>query len=105
MCRVEHNKRTSIGTVLQGWTDQRGAMFALAEIDTTHLHGAVTAQAVENGKLAQFSLGYVAQMKRKSDGKIEVGDKNIVELSIVKVGALTGCNIGATERHSKRARV
>ena len=71
-------------------------MFALAEIDTTNLHGAVTAQAVERGKLAQFSLGYVAQMKRSSNGSIQVGEKNIVELSIVKVGAHTGCDIGAT---------
>ena len=68
--RVEHNDKTDVGQVLQGCTDKHtGAMWALAEIDTTNLSGAVTAAAVERGLFAEFSLGYTAQMQKNT--KIE----------------------------------
>ena len=45
--RVEHNDKTHVGEVLQGWTDSStGAMWALAEINTKNLGGAITAAAV-----------------------------------------------------------
>jgi hypothetical protein len=96
--RVEHNDKTHVGQVIQGWTDSRGAMWALAEIDTSNLSGALTAAAVEHGRLGEFSLGYVAKMQKdKFTGKIEVQDKRIIELSIVKKGAREGCTIQAKE--------
>ncbi len=98
--RVEHNDKTHVGQVLQGWTDaSTGAMWALAEIDTSNLPGAVTAAAVERGVFGEFSLGYTAKMNRNIiTGKLNVQDKQIMELSIVKKGAREGCLIQAKER-------
>jgi hypothetical protein len=57
--RVEHDHKVHVGQVLNGWTDASGAMWALAEINTGHIKGAMTAAAVEGGHLGEFSLGYV----------------------------------------------
>lgn len=94
--RVEHNNNTHVGEVLQGWTDSDGAMWALAEIDVSKMQGAVTAAAVEQGCLGGFSLGYLSNIKKnRKTGKVSVGDKRIVELSIVKEGAHIGCTISS----------
>ena len=105
--RVEHNDKTHVGEVLQGWTDSStGAMWALAEINTKNLGGAITAAAVESGLYGEFSLGYKTRFGKKREGdnsggrreKIVVLDKEIMELSIVKKGAREGCIIQANER-------
>jgi phage head maturation protease len=93
--RVEHNHGVHVGKVLNGWTDAKGAMWALAEIETNHIKGAMTAAAVERGQLGEFSLGYVTQMSRASNGGVNVNGKRIIELSIVKKGARDGCRIEA----------
>lgn len=85
--RVEHNHSIHVGEILQGWTDERGAMWALAEIDTTQPHGAVVAAAVQRGNMGGFSLGYKTNMQSKQ--------KRIMELSIVKAGAHPSCRISA----------
>ena len=90
--RVEHDDKVHVGKVLNGWTDAQGAMWALAEIDTRQLGGAMTAAAVERGQLGEFSLGYVTKMERNG-GNVNATDKRIVELSIVKKGAREGCKI------------
>jgi hypothetical protein len=105
--RVEHNDKTHVGQVLQGWTDSTtGAMWALAEINTKDLGGALTAAAVERGLYGEFSLGYKTRFGKKNESdssgsrheKIVVLDKEIMELSIVKKGARDGCTIHANER-------
>ena len=104
--RVEHDHKVHVGQVLNGWTDSRGAMWALAEIDTQNMGGAMTAAAVERGHLGEFSLGYVTQMQRGAGGSVSAHDKRIVELSIVKKGARDGCQIASSEKHdTKRARI
>ena len=93
--RVEHDEKKLVGKVLNGWTDSSGAMWALAEIDTRNMSGAMTAAAVQRGNFGEFSLGYVTKMQRESGGAISVQDKRILELSIVKKGAREGCQIAA----------
>jgi len=97
--RVEHNSNVKVGEVISGWTDKSGAMWALAEINTGYLPGAVTAAAVEKGRFKEFSLGYKSQLYvDEPSGKLMVGNKNILELSIVKNGAREGCQIAFKER-------
>ena len=105
--RVEHNNNILVGEVLQGWTDARGAMWALAEIDVSKPHGAMTAAAVQQGSLGGFSLGYLSKLKRDTHtGRYKAEDKRIVELSIVKKGAHNSCTIAsffdATHRKPKK---
>jgi len=93
--RVEHDEKKLVGKVLNGWTDSSGAMWALAEIDTRNMSGAMTAAAVQRGNLGEFSLGYVTKMQRETAGGVSVHEKRILELSIVKKGARDGCQIAA----------
>lgn len=97
--QVEHNPNCKIGEVVCGWIADNGSMYALAEIHTSNFSGAVTAAAIDKGRFGEFSLGYKAQMERDPcTGKIKVGNKDIMELSIVKKGARDGCQIVMKER-------
>ena len=97
--QVEHNPKCKIGEVLSGWIAPNGSMYALAEIHTSNISGAVTAAAIERGKFKDFSLGYKATMHRNPDtGQLQVKNKDIFELSIVKKGAREGCHIEIKER-------
>jgi hypothetical protein len=72
-------------------------MWALAEIDTSNPHGAMTAAAVSMGNLGGFSLGYTSQLQRDLiTGRIKGGEKRILELSIVKSGAHASCTISSS---------
>ncbi len=97
--QVEHNSKCNVGKVISGWVCPDGAMWALAEINTSEIGGAVAAAAVEKGCFKEFSLGYKAQMFRNPEnGSIEIGKKDIFELSIVKKGARDGCKIMYKEK-------
>ena len=93
--RVEHKGETTVGKVLQGWQDARtGALYALAEIDETQMHGALAAAAVDQGRFGEFSLGYSSRIEREpKSGKWVATDKRILELSLVKKGARPQCHI------------
>ena len=95
--RVEHAGTLHVGQVLQGWVDKRtGAAWALAEIDVSSVHGALTAAAVQQGAFREFSLGYSSKIQRNpTTGRLEASDKEIKELSIVKSGARPNCMIAA----------
>ena len=70
-------------------------MYALAEINTCVMGGALTAAAVQSGHLRQLSLGYRAmvQASKDSGGELVFGQKRIHELSIVERGARPNYNI------------
>ena len=94
---IEHNGTVSVGRVLQGWMDKAtGSAWALAEIDVSQMPGAIAAAAVSQGNFKEFSLGYSSKIQRNPvTGKLEAFDKQIKELSIVKVGARPNCTIAA----------
>ena len=98
--RVEHSDGALVGRVLNGWTDAgTGALWALAELDVSHMAGALAAAAIERGTFREFSLGYTSRVgPNPATGRIEARDKRVVELSIVKTGARPGCTIAAATR-------
>ena len=99
--RIEHNGNAQVGCVLQGWSDpQSGALYALAEVDVSHVPGALAAAAIEKGAFGEFSLGYTSRLQRnESTGRLEASDKRIIELSVVKTGARPDCRI--THHHQQ----
>ena len=103
--RVEHNNNIHVGEVLQGWTDSRGAMWALAEIDMSTPQGAMTAAAVEKGAFSGFSIGYLSKVRRDAKtGRLKADEKRIIELSIVKEGFHPTCKISAASRRQPKTR-
>jgi hypothetical protein len=56
----------------------------------------LTREFVRKGIAADLSLGYTVDI-RNHDDKLHAADKKIVEVSIVRKGARTGCHITAYE--------
>lgn len=95
---IEHKKNTEVGRIVNGWVDNEGSIWALAELDTKVVNGAIAAAAVQRGHLGDFSLGYTVSINQTQDGKYNVGEKNIHEVSLVKVGARENCHIYHKEK-------
>lgn len=95
--RVEHGAAADVGKVVDAWTDKRtGAMWALAEMNTSSMPGALAAAAVQRGSWPEFSLGYSAEIQRdQTTQKLRVVKKTINELSLVRKGARPGCHVVA----------
>lgn len=99
---VEHDSRTVVGKVLQGWVDPReGSMWALAELNVKDISGAMAASAVEHNRLQDFSLGYSIEVNQSKDGRMNVDKKIVHEVSLVKCGARENCHIFRKEKVSK----
>ena len=112
--RVEHCT-AGIGQVLSAWAGSDGRVYALAEIDTSHVGGATAAAFVKSGNFQDFSLGYVSKrLPPTGDGRLHIlpGHKRMRELSLCRRGARPGCHIlrttafkpapGATEAAARR---
>lgn len=90
--RVEHITQP-VGSVLSAWTALDGSMYALAEINVQQPGGAMAAACVTAGRFNEFSLGYTSRMSRDTSGILNVGNKRIQELSLVRMGARPDCKI------------
>ena len=96
---AEHKDRATVGKVINAWTHSGdGRMFMLAEIDEAQLGGAVAAALVQKGTFNEFSLGY----KVSFQGNHTVGEKRMLEASLVKHGARPGCKLMDWSRPPRR---
>jgi hypothetical protein len=60
----------------------------------------LTREFVRKGIAADLSLGYTVDIKNHDD-KLHAADKKIVEVSIVRKGARSGCHITAYENDAQ----
>jgi len=91
---IEHDKKTEVGRILQGWVDpQAGSMWALAEIDVSNIEGAMAAAAIKHNKLQDFSIGWTVDLEEDKNGHVKISQKVIHEVSLVKEGAQDNCHI------------
>jgi len=51
---------------------------------------------VRDGIAADLSLGYTVDVQH-SDNRLRAGEKNLLEISLVRKGARSGCHISAYE--------
>jgi hypothetical protein len=89
--KVEHSG-VNVGRVISSWK-HNGRMDLLLDIDEKMIHGAFVRKFVENGMCKDLSLGYNVQMSKNPNGKLVAGNKQVIEVSIVQVGARDNCHI------------
>jgi hypothetical protein len=87
--KLEH-KGDAVGHVVSAW--QHGnRLDCVLQIDN-NVQGLFAQNFVSSGRCKELSLGYTIEMQH-SDGQIKGGNKQVVEISIVKKGARHECDI------------
>lgn len=86
----------NVGTVVSSFIDKQGRLHAVMDIEEGSVEGALTAGFIRDGVAADLSLGYSVDVAHsKKDDKLKAGAKRLLEVSIVRKGARSGCHINA----------
>lgn len=88
---LEHDG-DSVGKVVSAW-EYDGQLDVLVDIPTDEVWGSIASACVAANCLRDFSLGYKVQMSGARGAGMTVGEKQIVEVSLVKKGAREHCHI------------
>jgi hypothetical protein len=92
--KAEHTG-SGIGSVVSAFLDGSGALQCVLEIDDS-VQGAIASALVRNGIAADLSMGYaVAVQHSGATDRLVAGQKNTLEVSLVRRGAREGCHIHA----------
>ena len=81
----------AIGTVVSGW-ESGGALDCVLAIDNSKFEGSVGSELVRAGLCKDLSLGYTVSLENSKQG-IRAKSKQLLEISIVKLGARPNCKI------------
>lgn len=87
---------SAVGSVISSFIDQKGQLNCVMELDTNSLPAHLTGDFIRKGIAADLSLGYTVDI-RNHDDKLHAAEKTILEVSIVRKGARSGCHITAYE--------
>lgn len=90
---IEH-KGVQVGRVVSAW-EHNNTLQCVLELDETVLEGAIGGEFVRAGICKDLSLGYTVDMmhSKTSNGRINVNNKRLKEISIVRKGARKNCHI------------
>ena len=90
---IEH-KGVQVGRVVSAW-EHNNTLQCVLELDETVLEGAIGGEFVRAGICKDLSLGYTVDMmhSKTSNGRINVNNKRLKEISIVRKGARQKCHI------------
>jgi hypothetical protein len=89
--KIEHTG-DGVGEVISAW--QHGNRLDVVFKLHNNSFESLCAQGFVQSKCCpELSLGYSVEMKCSADGQIIPGDKFVNEISIVKAGAMSNCNI------------
>lgn len=94
--KAEHSG-SAIGSIVSVEIGQDNRLYCLLEIDESSLPGSLTSGFIRDGVATELSLGYSVDVKNTDDNKLKAGKKNILEVSVVKKGARSGCHIVAVQ--------
>jgi hypothetical protein len=86
---IEHEGQV-VGNVISAWKhDDR--LDCVLRVDDRSIEGMFAQQFVQSGKAGELSLSYNITMQHSADGKLLGGDKEVMEVSLVKKGARHQC--------------
>lgn len=88
---IEHEGQ-AVGSVVSAWKFNNRLDCVLSVNDET-LEGMFAQQFIKSGRCGELSLSYNIHMQHSADGKILGGEKEVVEVSLVKKGARHQCLI------------
>jgi len=93
--KMEHTG-SAIGHVVSSFIDSQDALQCVMEVDESTVEGSIASGFVRDGIAADLSLGYTVDVQH-SDNRLRAGEKNLLEISLVRKGARSGCHISAYE--------
>lgn len=93
----------AIGNIVSAYMNTQGQLQCVMELNTKNQQNepaSVVSGFIKDGVALELSLGYVVDVEH-SDQKLHAGDKRVLEVSVVKKGARSGCYIMAYEENGK----
>ena len=97
--KTEHAGST-VGKVVSSFLDDQGRLQCVMQIETESLSADLARGFIRKGIVADLSLGYTVDI-RNHENKLKAAEKKILEVSLVRKGARTGCHIIAYEDDRK----
>ena len=97
---AEHSG-SAVGSVISSFIDAKGQLNCVMQIEENSLPAHLTREFIRKGIAADLSLGYTVDIRNHAD-KLHAADKKIVEVSIVRKGARSGCHITAYENDAHK---
>ena len=97
--KTEHAGST-VGKVVSSFLDDQGRLQCVMQIETESLSADLARGFIRKGIAADLSLGYTVDI-RNHENKLKAAEKKILEVSLVRIGARTGCHIIAYEDDRK----
>lgn len=101
--KAEHTGE-NVGTVVSSFIDTQGRLHTVMRIDESSVEGALAAGFVRDGIAADLSLGYSVDVRHSEPGRLQAGEKKVLEVSLVRKGARRGCHITAFQPDGERMR-
>ena len=91
--KTEHSG-SEVGRVLTSFLDAAGNLNCVMELNSTSLPACLAQGFVRDGLALDLSLGYTVDIQN-TDNNLHATEKKILEVSLVRKGARTGCHITA----------
>lgn len=97
---AEHSG-SAVGRVISSFIDSNGQLNCVMQIEENSLPAHLTRDFIRKGIAADLSLGYTVDIQNRDD-RLHAAEKKIVEVSIVRKGARSGCHITAYENDARK---
>ena len=97
--KTEH-AGSEVGRVITSFLDEKGNLNCVMELSKSSLAACLAQGFVRDGLALDLSLGYTVDIQN-TDNNLQAIEKKIVEVSLVRKGARTGCHIIAYEDDSQ----
>lgn len=94
--RTEHGSGDA-GVIVSTFVRDDGALQCLLEVNGNTLHDRIAQGFVRDGVAVDLSMGYTVDVQQTDAERLRAGQKNTIEVSLVKKGAREGCHIIAME--------
>ena len=101
--RTEHGTG-DIGNIISTYVRSDGGLQCLMELKNRDLHDQIAQGFVRDGVALELSLGYTVDVKQ-TDDRLKATSKSVLEVSLVKKGARSGCHILAYQDDHRPAYV
>jgi len=97
---TEHSG-SAVGRVISSFIDSSGQLNCVMQLEEKSIPADLTREFIRKGIAADLSLGYTVDIRNHAN-KLHAAEKKIVEVSIVRKGARSGCHITAYENDSHK---
>jgi hypothetical protein len=97
--KTEH-AGSEVGHVLTSFVDEKGNLNCIMELNKSSLAACLAQGFVRDGLALDLSLGYTVDIQN-TDSNLQAMEKKIVEVSLVRKGARSGCHITAYQEEGR----